>query len=346
MAAFSFKPSVTVREVARSAGVSIATVSRVLNRTRVGIPISEATRVKVLESARQLGYRANTFARSLRTQTSQTVGLVVQDIRDPFFSEIIAGLEQAASELGYFYLLSSAADSARREEQYLDIFHINRVDGILAAGVPEQLTDAAAVQLTEAGVPVVLIGRTIKDHRIGSVCVDNPLGTRLAMKHLLDLGHVRIGHLAGLSSKPDARVRFETYRRSLERAGLAYDPALVVEGQSRPEDGYAGMRRLLALAKPPTAVFCYSDLLALGALKAAREAGFAAPGKLSVIGFDDLDLCRFTEPELTTVRQPRFEMGYEAMKLFVRMDRKPKEAEAMVLKPELVVRGSTERRKS
>jgi DNA-binding LacI/PurR family transcriptional regulator len=332
---------VTVKDVARAAGVSTATVSRVLSGTDSRIPISDNTRRRVLAAVNDLGYRTNFFARSLRTRKSQTVGLVVADIRDPFFTEIIAGIERAATELGYFYLLSSAEDNPSRERLYMDIFRLKRVDGILIAGATEKLNDSAVANLVADGIPVVLVGREYPDRQVPSVTVDNALGSQLAMDHLIRLGHRRIAHLNGGSAKPDSLSRSQGYRRALAAAKIKPDPRLEVDGGVTMADGYRGMRQLLTLARRPTAVFCFDDRAALGALRAIREAGLSAPGNVSVVGFDDLDLCEYMVPPLTTVRQPRFDLGYEGMKLFTQIDAGGRPEHPLVLTPELIVRAST-----
>jgi DNA-binding LacI/PurR family transcriptional regulator len=333
--------SVTVKEVALAAEVSTATVSRVLNRKWSNVPISKETTRKVLAAAKRLGYHSNFQARCLRTQKSQTVGLVVADIRDPYFTEIIAGIEKAAAELGYLYLLSSAEDNPHREKMYLDIFRLKRVDGIMIAGTPVHLDDTGIQELFEAKVPMVLIGRSFPDPKVATVTVDNEAGSELAMEHLLSLGHVRIAHISEGTKKPDGECRLGVYQRMIECAGLAYDPSLVVESGARPQDGYLGMKKLLHLKNPPTAVFCYNDQVAVGALKAVREAKLSVPEDISIVGFDDLDLCEYTVPPLTTVRQPRFDMGYHAMETFVMVSRTGQPVGPQVLEPELVIRDST-----
>ncbi len=333
--------SVTVKEVALAAKVSTATVSRVLNRTWSNVPISKETIRKVRAAAKKLGYHSNFLARCLRTQKSQTVGLVVADIRDPYFTEIIAGIEKAATELGYLYLLSSAEDNPRREKMYLDIFRLKRVDGIIIAGAPGNLDDSAIQELYDAKVPIVLVGRSFPNPQVAAVTVDNRIGSELAMKHLLELGHERIAHISVGAGKPDGRCRLEAYCRMIKNAGLAYDSSLVIESGAKPEDGYLGMKKLLKLKKPATAVFCYNDRLAMGVLKACREVKLSVPEDISVVGFDDLDLCEYTVPPLTTIRLPRFDMGYLAMKTFVAVSRNGEPAGPQVLKPELIVRSST-----
>ncbi len=333
--------SITVKDVALAAEVSTATVSRVLNRTWSNVPISKATCRKVQAAAKKLGYHSNFLAKCLRTQKSQTVGLVVADIRDPYFAEIIAGIEKAATDLGYFYLLSSAEDNPHREKMYMDIFRLKRVDGIMIAGVPGNLDDSAIQELFDAKVPMVLIGRSFPNPQVATVTVDNEAGSEMAMEHLLELGHERIAHISVGMKKPDGQCRLEVYSRMVECAGLTYDPSLVIESGAKPEDGYVGMKKLLKLKNPPTAIFCYNDRLALGALKACREANLSVPEDISIVGFDDLDLCEYTVPPLTTVRQPRFDMGYHAMETFVMVSRKGEPVGAQVLEPELIVRSST-----
>lgn len=332
----------TLKDVARAANVAASTVSRVLNKTNSIIHISEQTRQQVLKAAESLGYQSNFLARSLRLQKTQTVGVVVADIRDPFFSEVIAGIEQSAAHLGYFYLLSSVEHNPHRETLYVDIFRLKHVDGILIAGTTNLLDDPTIEELLDAKVPVVLVGREFYDRRVPCVTVDNVAGGRLAVQHLLGLGHVQIGHITGGSNKLNSQYRLEGYKLALANGGVGYDSSLVVEGGARTEDGYYAMQKLLQRNNPPTAVFCFNDCCAMGALKAIRETGLSVPGDVSLVGFDNLDFCEYMVPPLTTIHQPRFEMGYQAMQLFVSMAQNKQTENIKVLQLELIVRSSTQ----
>jgi LacI family transcriptional regulator len=335
---------VTVFDVAREAQVSIATVSKVLNRMGSFIPISSQTREKVLAAASALNYQPDFTAQSLRSRRTHTIGLVVANVRHPYFSEIIGGVDQACQDAGYVSLLSSAEDNPEREKFCINLFQQKRVDGILLAGETASLEDEAIFSLVEKKIPVVLVARELKDERVPQVTLDNRLGGKMAVKHLLSLGHRRIACLAGPYGKNDSELRLEGYRLALEEAGLPYDPELVaVGGGIIAEDGYREMKRLLELPIPPTAVFCYNDTKAFGALKALQEARITVPDRMSVVGFDDIEFCDYSSPPLTSIRQPRFDMGYRAAKTLLHLLQNPETEieKQMALKPKLTVRNST-----
>ncbi len=335
---------VTVFDVARLAGVSIATVSKVLNGMGSFVPISPKTREKVLSAARDLNYQPDFTAQSLRSRRTNTIGLVVANVRHPYYSEIIGGVEQALQEAGYVSILSSAEDNPEREKFCINLFQQKRVDGILLAGETDSLEDEAIFSLVEKNIPVVLVARELKDGRVPQVTLDNIHGGKLAVEHLLSLGHRRIACITGPPGKNDSERRLLGYKLALQQAGISFDSDLVIGGSGIiAEDGYRDMKRLLALATLPTAVFCYNDTKAFGALKAMQEAHVPVPGKISIVGFDDIEFCDYSSPPLTSIRQPRFDMGYKGGKILLHLLQNPEtEIEKQIaLEPTLIIRSST-----
>jgi len=337
----SGRTRVTVFDVARAAEVSIATVSKVLNAAGSFVPISEETRNKVMAAARSLNYQPDFLARSLRSRRTKTIGLVVANVRHPYFSEIIGGVDQAVQEAGYVSILSSAEDNPQRERLCINLFQQKRVDGIILAGETMCLEDQAVLTLVEQNIPVVLVARELDDERVSQVVLDNVKGGRLATEHLLSLGHRRIACIGGPEGKHDSEMRLLGYRQCLDEAGIAFDPELVARGGILAEDGFRAMQTLLARDVHPTAVFCYNDTQAFGALKALHEAGIAVPDGMSVVGFDDIEFCEYSSPALTTVRQPRFELGHTGAKILFEMLEGTTMAQRAMIEPALILRKST-----
>jgi len=336
-------PEITVFDVARQAQVSIATVSKVLNRRGSGLPISTETRKRVLEAARSLNYRPNFMARSLRSRRTHTIGLVVADVRHPFYSEMIGGAEQGALEGGFMCILSSAQNKSERERFCLDLFLQNRVEGVLVAGETESQEDEGIRELAERNVPVVLVAREFPDDRIAQVYLDNVRGGRLATEHLLKLRHRRIGYLGGPSEKHDNVQRLAGYREALAQVGVTFESDLITAGDIHTADGYREAKALLGRRPELTALFCYNDTKAFGAIKAIHELGRTVPDAVSVVGFDDIEFCEYFSPPLTTIRQPRFQIGYQGAKILLQLiEKSPAPAERRVaLAPELIERQST-----
>jgi LacI family transcriptional regulator len=329
----------TLREVALLAGVSIATASRVLTGVR---PASPQTHARVQAAAAQLDYRPSALGRALRRRTSQMLGLLVTDIENPYFPEIVRAVEDAARERGYGLLLCSAADDPQRELTYLDVLLQGRVDGIIVASAR---VGSRHAELLRAGhIPVVLVNSEARGSGLPSISSDNRGGARLATCHLLDCGHRRIGHITAPATNAAARQRLAGIRDGLIAAGR--DPATlrIAVGDGHVAGGEQAMRELLDLDPPISAVLCYNDLTAIGALRAIRAAGLAVPADVSVVGFDDIDLAAWTDPPLTTVAQQKAEMGRLAVAALTRRLASPGLAErprSIHLPTRLVVRGST-----
>ncbi len=308
---------ITIRDVANRAAVSPSTVSHVINETR---HVSAETRERVLQAMAELNYQPNRLARSLRSRRTQTLGVLLPNNANPFFAQVLEGIEAAAYDEGYNVILGNANDDPQRELAYLDILLSKQVDGVLlvSTGAYREALDFLAGRET----PVVMVdrapGETYDDFRIDTVFTENRRGGVLATEYLIGLGHRRIGCIAGPSLINSSAARVVGYRQALEAAGLAVDERLIVSGDFQHESGYHAARALLALPERPSALFVCNDLMAVGALYAAHEAGLRVPADLSVIGFDDIPLASFTLPRLTTIAQPARALGERAVALLVK----------------------------
>jgi LacI family transcriptional regulator len=328
----------TIREVAESAGVSYATVSHVINNTRL---VSPETRERVVAAMAALNYRPNALARSLRQGKTNTIGLVLPDSANPFFAEISRGIEDEAFKKGYSVFLCNTELDMQRELFYVDVLSKKQVDGIIFVAAGDQADSLDF--LVRRNMPVVMIDRNVPNVEIDAVLTDNQLGGFLATSHLLELGHKRIACIAGPSSITPSAERIIGYRKALEEASLSYDEKLILRGDYHAQSGMEITHSILSMDPRPTAIFALNDLMAIGALRAAAEAGCSVPGDLAVIGYDDLEIARFTNPPLTTIAQPKKEIGAQAVNLLVdRMSRKSRPPSRLVLAPELIVRGSTQ----
>lgn len=326
-----------MHDVAERARVSVTTVSHVINETR---PVSDELRGRVLAAIDELGYQPNVLARSLRRGKTHTIGMVVPDSANPFFAEVARGVEDASFEDSYSVILCNSDGDLNKELLYINVLVEKQVDGIIfvAAGVStEHIRDLQAQRM-----PLVVIDRDIPDVAVDSVLTDNARGGELATRHLLELGHRRIGCITGPSDVTPSAERIIGYLQALHSAGVLVDEELVVKGDFQYESGYFATRQLLAMDDPPTAIFACNDLMAIGAISAALEVERHVPADVSVVGFDDVRLASFANPPLTTVAQPKYEMGVMAMKMLLErmrdLDMPPRQR---LLDTHLLVRRST-----
>jgi len=332
------KARITAYDVARRAGVSQTTVSFVLNNVE-GAGISERTRQRVMAAVEELDYVPSTVARSLVTGATCTIGLVVTTSADLFFAEIISAVEQAGLRHGYSLLLANSGGVPRRELEAIRTLRERRVDGIVVASGHAGKEDLLAQN--DGRTPIVVVSSVYEEHVGYSVTVENRVAGREATKHLLELGHRRIAYIAGRAGEWDNKERQRGYEEMLRSHGLDVDPALIVPGTGYPEGGKEAMDQLLALPALPTALFCYNDLTAFGAMQAARNAGLRIPQDLSVVGVDDLSLTRFAEPPLTTISLPIRQMGEMAVQMVLELIAGAESVDSRVLPVRLVVRRST-----
>ncbi|NGO73449.1 LacI family DNA-binding transcriptional regulator [Streptomyces boncukensis] len=345
---------VTIRDVAARAGVSVATVSRVLADN---YPVTYSTRARVLRAVRTLDYVANPHARALAGSGPESVAFVLDDITGPSFAHIAAGVEQETARHGRLCLVCTTHGDERREADIITLMREQRAAAVILVGGAERTpeyrerTSAFAHQLDAAGSRLVLCGRPAPELPPGEelpvtlVEYDNEGGAFGATAHLLSAGHRRVLFLGGLSATTTAEERRAGYRRALESYGLALDPALVVDSDFSRESGLRGMREMLARGLAFTAVFAATDMVALGALQALREAGLRVPEDVSVVGFDDIPVSRELAPGLTTVHVPYEELGRTAVRLVLgrRDGDAPDDArhQRVRLGTHVVVRGST-----
>jgi LacI family transcriptional regulator len=326
-----------MRDVAERAGVSVTTVSHVINETR---PVSDGLRERVLAAIHELGYQPNVLARSLRQGKTHTIGMIAPDSTNPFFAEVARGVEDASFEQGYSVILCNSDGDLDKELLYTSVLAEKRVDGIIfvAAGVSTgHIRDLQAQRM-----PLVVVDRDIPDVAVDSVLTDNARGGELATRHLLALGHRRIGCIAGPSDVTPSAERIIGYRQALREAGVPVDERLIVKGDFQYESGYRATHQLLTMDDPPTAIFACNDLMAVGAISEALELGLQVPATMSVIGFDDVRLASFTNPPLTTIVQPKYEIGVVAATMLLErmrdLDMPPRRR---VLDTSLLIRQST-----
>jgi LacI family transcriptional regulator len=330
---------VTIYEVAREAGVSTATVSRVINDRR---HVREATRSKVEEAMRHLGYVANRSARGLAGGRSRVIGLLVYELGSSYFNQLIRGIDAATAEIGYDLMLYTTHARRESEAQHAAELASGPVDGLILVLAVE--IGNYVDRLRAQGVPFVLLDHDRDVPGSTFVTAANRRGTRDAIEHLIGLGHRRIGFITGTPGTSPARERLAGYRDALRDADLPFDPTLVVKGDFLEPRGYEATQELLALDRRPTAIFTSADTAAFGAIKAARAAGLRVPRDISVVGFDDIPESSLVMPPLTTVRQPLQEMGATAVRLLRRLmdepDATPRRTELLT---ELIVRESSGR---
>ncbi|MGQ9778671.1 MAG: LacI family DNA-binding transcriptional regulator [Bacillota bacterium] len=290
----------TIMEVARAAGVSKSTVSRVLN----GVPVSEETRRRVEAAIEALNFKPNAQARGLSLRRSHLVGVVVPEIARIFYGEVLEGIESALAETGFEMIVCSTRNRQGRELSLTRLLWSKRVDGLILV-TPREFSPRALKAL-KGEIPVVLVDGT--SDSFSSISVDNFAGGFMATEHLLRLGHRRIGLILGPDTQ-ESHQRLRGYKKALEEYHCRFSPELVRSGDYLFASGFAAMEELLALPERPTAVFATSDLMAIGALKAAEAHGIKIPEELALVGFDDIEAARWTSPALTTIRQPLRQLG-------------------------------------
>jgi DNA-binding LacI/PurR family transcriptional regulator len=328
--------AVSIKDIGRLAGVSHSTVSRALRNSPL---ISPATAQRIQKIAIEAGYSASAVARSLVTQKTRAIGAVVTSIADPFNGEIVAGIEETANRHGYSVILASSQTDPEREIAVVRSFQERRLDGILVAS--SRVGALYAPMLSELKIPVVLLNNQHPGGFVHSVTIDNAHGARLAVRHLIELGHRRIAYVGDRTGLQSDSERFAGYRKALEQAGLPVRPEFVVHGDGKPEGAAQAFAPLLARRERPSAVFCYNDMSALGVLQQATKNRLAVPADLSVAGFDDIFFAGLLQPGLTTMRQPKRELGRRAMELLFAILNGERAEKEIVIRGELVVRAST-----
>jgi DNA-binding LacI/PurR family transcriptional regulator len=329
------KPA-SIKDVARLAGVAHSTVSRALRNSPL---VNRETTETIQRIASEMGYRTSAAARSLVTRRSDTIGVVVTNIADPFIAGVVSGIEETADlhELSVFLANSNA--EPEREVRVARKFEERRVDGIIvtASRVGAQYVPL----LTHMQVPIVLLNNQHPSQFAHSVMIANVQASLDVTSHLIQLGHRRIAYLGDRQGYQSDAERYAGYRQALEERGLPLDPQLTVHGDGKPEGAEAAVGELLSLPEPPTAIFCYNDMSALGAMRRIREHGLRIPDDISIVGFDDLYISQYLDPPLTTVRQPMRQMGRMAMETLLQIFAGADSEHDIRLPGELVVRRST-----
>jgi LacI family transcriptional regulator len=303
---------ITIKDVARDAGVSIATVSYAVNGNR---RLNRDTAARVRASIERLHYRPNRAARSLITRSTRILGALISDSSNPFFAPIVRGLEDAAAEAGYMVMTANTDERAETARRYVEVFAQHNVDGIVVS--PTEGFHEAAVEMAAAGTPVVQVNRYVEDMAADAVVCDNRLGARLAVAHLAEQGHRRIGLVTGASTVSTYAERLNGYREVLAEQGIPFDPALVREVDVGNESGRQATEELLDLAQPPTALFAASGRLSAHAFQVLKARSVAIPGRMAFVGFDETEWSTLVSPEITTVAQPTYEMGRRAASLLL-----------------------------
>ncbi|CAA9448481.1 MAG: Ribose operon repressor [uncultured Rubrobacteraceae bacterium] len=327
--------SVTIKDVALEAGVSTATVSRVLSGKDT---VSMRMRDRVLSSVEGLGYRPNALARSLREETSKTLGLVVSNVMNPFFTAVARAVEDAASEKGYSVILCNADESPDKEASYLDVLFQKRVDGLIIS--PARTSSPQLQSFVSSGVPVVFVDRTIEDLGIPTVRVDGRKAIEELVEHLLKLGHERLAVISGPPETVPGGDRLKAFLACAAERGAEIPEEYVRFGDFRRESGRQAMRELLRLRCPPTAVFAANNLMCLGALQAVKETDVRVPEDVSIASFDDIVWFELTQPPVTAIAQPVRELGNATAEMLLGMIEKAREPESLIIEAELIVRDS------
>ena len=334
--------TVSIKDIARAADVSHSTVSRALSDSDL---VRATTKARILRLAREMGYSPDARARSLVLGRTHTIGVVVTTFTDPFIAEVVQAVETAAHQHGYSLILASSNSEPEREMAAVQMLWSKRVDGLIVTS--SRIGALYQSRLDSLGVPVVLINSHQEQQGpyTFSVTMDNRHGGALATAHLLELGHRRVAYVSGPADHSDDLERMAGYRQALAKADIVYDPALIVQGTGRAGGGQVAWASLAALPNRPSAVFCYNDMTAIGLLRVVREANLSIPLDLSVVGFDDIPLASYVEPRLTTIAQPKRDLGAKAMAmvLALMMNDGPKTATVAntVVQGRLIVRESS-----
>lgn len=327
----------TMKQVAEKARVSTTTVSHVINNTRV---VSEGARERVLAVIKELRYIPSAVARSLKNDKTHTLGMIIPNNSNPYFAEVIQGIEDESFKLGYNIILCNSYDDPKKQAAYTRVLMEKRIDGLIlvASGSDEELNQL----LADEGIPKVLLDREVPGVAADFIKADHEQGGYLATRYLLDLGHTEIACVSGPKTLLPSGDRVQGYWRALKEAGISVREEFLAHSDFTSQGGFTAFQQLLALTPRPTAIFASNDLMAIGGLCAAHQAGIALPEQLSVIGYDDIALASFSTPRLTTVAQPKYEIGVLTAQVMVdRIAHPALPLQRKMLATKLVVRQST-----
>lgn len=333
----------TLHDIARKSGLSVSTVSRILNKKSAKFRISETTEKLVLKTARELNYRPNQLARGLRLKRTHTIGLVAPDLSNPFFASVMKSAQVVAHGLGYSLVVCDTDENEQMEIEHVNLLYSKGVDGMIVLPVGQKSSHFATY--VEHAVPLVLVDRVFSDLNANTVLIDNYGGAREAVEYLIARGHRRIAIIQGLPSTYTSDERLRGYRDALSRNNIPIDESLIVGKDFRKQNGYVETKFLLGRSERPTAIFTTSDLITLGALEAIFEEGLEVPTDISVIAFDEVESADFFRCPITVIAQPRETIGEIAVRLVIEQIRSPKKLELrqIVLKPHLIIRDSVAR---
>lgn len=329
----------TIKDIARLADVSTATVSKVVNGKDE--KISAATRMRVIKIIEDVGYVPNRIASSMVTKKTKTLGLIIPDIANPFFPELARGAEDLANKEGYTLILCNSDNSLEKEDAYIDMLQEKMVDGIIFTASSSRTEVSSA--LKRVRIPVITVDRDIDGLKSQKkIVVDNEVGAYEAVTHMIDRGYKRIYHISGpMTSKP-AQQRYKGYLRAHEEKGLNPFENHLLSGTYTGDWGFKSVEKLISQKAQFDGIFCGNDLIALGALKALHSQNIKVPERVGLVGYDDIYMAQMVTPELTTVNQPNYEMGYQAAQMLVGMIQgKTVKSNKDALKTKLVVRGTT-----
>jgi LacI family transcriptional regulator len=328
----------TIKDVAARAGVSFTTVSHVVNNTR---PVSSDVRVKVEAAIRDLNFVPSAVARSLKARTTSTIGVLVPNSTNPYFAELSRGIEDYCERHGYCVILGNSDDNAAKQRKYMRVLIERRIDGLIVASAGDEATLAEA--LLHIGLPVVIVDREVIGVEADLVTIDHREGAYMAVRHLLDLGHRRIACISGLAEMAVGAARVDGFRRALREKNVPIEDCPIVESDYTSTGGYRAAVRLLEEGRRPSAIFATNDMMGLGVLRAAAERGISVPRELSVVGFDDIELCRFFYPALTTVGQSIVMLGERAAETLIERVGKQYEGppRRLIIAPKMTLREST-----
>ncbi|WP_435247943.1 DNA-binding transcriptional regulator CytR [Vibrio sp. nBUS_14] len=327
----------TMKDVAQLAGVSTATVSRALMNPE---KVSVSTRKRVETAVLEAGYSPNTLARNLRRNESKTIITIVPDICDPYFAEIIRGIEDAAVENDYLVLLGDSGQQKKRESSFVNLVFTKQADGMLLLGTDHPFDVSKPEQKNLP--PMVMACEFAPELELPTVHIDNLTSAFEAVNYLAQLGHKRIAQISGPTTATLCKFRQQGYQQALRRAGVSMNPAYSTVGDFTFEAGAQAVRHLLALPEQPTAIFCHNDAMAIGAIQEAKKLGLRVPQDLSIVGFDDIQFAQYCDPPLTTISQPRYEIGRQAMLMMLDLLKgNDVQAGSRLLEAKLIVRGST-----
>ncbi|ARU64744.1 transcriptional repressor PurR [Histophilus somni] len=327
----------TIKDVAKMAGVSTTTVSHVINKTRF---VAKETEQQVLQAIKNLNYSPSAVARSLKVNTTKSIGMIVTTCETPYFAEIIHSVEELCYRQGYSLFLCNTQNNPEKIKNHLDMLAKKRVDGLLVM-CAEYTQNSLNLLAAFEDLPMVVMDWGPFNENTDLIQDNSFSGGYIATKYLIDNGHKDIAIISGELKKTTAVMRYQGFEKAMQEANLAINPDWIMEGFFEPEDGYECMNKILVQDKLPTAVFCCNDVMALGAISAIGEKGLKVPDDISVIGYDNIHASRFFSPPLTTIHQSKSRLGVQAINLlFKRISEKGKEHEIIEIYPELVIRKS------